>query len=145
MSTLLEELASPFDADIWTCAAICFTTLIIVLTLRLRRYISDGFLVVIGLSLENSASLSVYENSFRRKGYSMLGINALVLAWSLLVGTVLTNWYKMLLTMEMIIPKVYQSPWTSLMEVEGIRILMPSTHLVGVDFEATHQSTTPPI
>ncbi|OXA54415.1 hypothetical protein Fcan01_11884 [Folsomia candida] len=132
-STLLKELASPFDADIWTYAAIYFTTFIIIFTLMLRRDISDGFFVIVGLSLENSVSLSVYENSFRKKRSSMFGINALVIIWSIFVGTVLTNWYKTLFTMEMIIPTVYKSPWTGLMEVEGIRILMPFTPPGGVE------------
>ncbi|OXA40183.1 hypothetical protein Fcan01_24827 [Folsomia candida] len=124
-SEMLGSLSSPFDMISWACIGTCFTTVVLILTLTLGRYLSDGVFVVIGISLENSTSLPVYENRFTRKGYPSPGVCTLVAIWSIFVGTILRNWYKSCFTMELIVPTVYESPWTSVMDVEQIRILMP--------------------
>ncbi|OXA36974.1 hypothetical protein Fcan01_28257 [Folsomia candida] len=134
-STMLDALSSPFDNTSWAYMGISFITVVLVFTSILTRCSSNAILLVIGISLENSVSLSAFEAKFRQKAYSMVGVNTLYAIWTIMVGTVFTNWYKTLFTMEMIIPTVYKSPWTGLLEVEGIRILLPFTFFGGVNFE----------
>ncbi|OXA41999.1 hypothetical protein Fcan01_23312 [Folsomia candida] len=135
-STMLDALSSPFDDTSWAYLGICFVTVALLLISILRRCSSNAILLVLGISLENSVSLSHFETKFRRKRYSMVGVHSLFAIWTILVGTVFTNWYKTLFTMEMIVPTVYKSTWTSLMEVEGIRIFMPFFLLTGNAVEA---------
>ncbi|OXA43191.1 hypothetical protein Fcan01_22042 [Folsomia candida] len=135
-SATLTALSSPFDLTSWTCTGICFIMVVLILTSFLRKYISDTVFLIVGISLENSASLSVYETSFRQKGYSVFRVYTLVALWNILIGTILTNWYKTWFTMEMIVPVAYKSPWTSVMDAEGIKILMPFDLLTGKVFDS---------
>ncbi|OXA48923.1 hypothetical protein Fcan01_16167 [Folsomia candida] len=134
-SLMLAALSTPFDVTIWACISICFSIVVLILTSLLRRHISDAMLLLIGISLENSASLSVYETRFRQKRYPISGVCTLVALWTIFIGTILTNWYKTWFTMDLIVPAGYKSPWTSIMDVEGIKILMPFDLLAGNVFD----------
>ncbi|OXA43075.1 hypothetical protein Fcan01_21914 [Folsomia candida] len=137
-SAILGALSSPLDFSSWACTGISFAVVVLILTSILRRYISDAVLLVVGITLENSSLLSVYETRFSRKVYPTFGICTVVAIWTILVGTILTNWYKTWFTMEMIVPTIYESPWESVMDVEGIRILMPFGLLWGNAFDGIH-------
>ncbi|OXA36898.1 hypothetical protein Fcan01_28338 [Folsomia candida] len=135
-STMLDALSSPFDNTSWAYMGISFITVVLVFSSILTRCSSNAILLVVGISLENSVSLSAFEAKFRQKAYSMVGVNTLYAIWTIMVGTLLTNWYKTLFTMEMIVPTVYKSPWTGLLEFEGIRIFMPFTFFGGANLDS---------
>lgn len=103
-SAVFGALSSPLDTTSWAWVGICFLTLVLILTSMLKRHVSDAVFLAIGITLENSASLSVYEDIFRRRGYSTFGIYTLVAIWTIFIGTIMTNWYKTWFTMEMIVP-----------------------------------------
>ncbi|OXA43274.1 hypothetical protein Fcan01_21972 [Folsomia candida] len=130
-SGMLDSLSSPFDRTIWISMCVAFFAVVLIIIAVHGGYISDALLFVWGTSFENAVSLSFLETRFRLKGYGILGIYTVVIVWSILVGTITTNWYKTLFTMEMIVPMVYKSPWTVLMDVEGIRILLPFSFVLG--------------
>lgn len=68
-SDTLGTLSSPFDVTSWAYMAVCFIIVVLILTSILRRFISDALVIFVGISLENSGSLSAYEIGFKRKGY----------------------------------------------------------------------------
>ncbi|OXA39865.1 hypothetical protein Fcan01_25226 [Folsomia candida] len=124
---ILSALTSPLEGISWTLLASGFATVVIIMTALHTKVISDGVLLIIGISLENSVLLSrsIYEATFRREKHYLTGIYIIVAIWIVLVGSILTNWYKTWFTMEMIIPTIHQSPWESVMNVDGIRIMIP--------------------
>ncbi|OXA39276.1 hypothetical protein Fcan01_25880 [Folsomia candida] len=125
-SDILTTLSSPLDDWSWALLATHFTWVVLILILLPKQLNSDGILLMIGISLENSVlSGSIYKAKFKPTKYPLIGLNTFIGVWTLLVGTILTNWYKSIFTMEMIVPTMYRSPWTTVMDVEGIRILMP--------------------
>ncbi|OXA38663.1 hypothetical protein Fcan01_26537 [Folsomia candida] len=128
---MLGALSSPFDVASWACIIILFVLVVLILSIMLRRNMSDGMFLIIAISLETSISLSAYETKFRRNKYPMYGIRTLCLVWTIFVGTIFISWYKTWFTMEMIVPTVYESPWKSVMDVEGIQVLMPFDLLAG--------------
>ncbi|OXA47279.1 hypothetical protein Fcan01_17630 [Folsomia candida] len=123
----LTALTSPFDWEIWLFLVICFISISIILTILRKRLSSDGMLLIIGISLENSvlSSLSIYDLKKLSCNLDLPRIRAIIGIWTILVGTILTNWYKTYFTMEMIVPTKYESPWKSVMDVEDIQVLMP--------------------
>ncbi|OXA46281.1 hypothetical protein Fcan01_19257 [Folsomia candida] len=139
-SEMLESLSSPFDVTSWICIGICFITVVLILTSMLGRFITDGMLLVVGISLENSVldSISVYDAIHNRKGYPSFQTYFVTAIWTILAGTILTNWYKSVFTMEMIVPTIYKSPWTGVLGMEGIRILMPFNLLGGREFTSDY-------
>lgn len=54
----------------------------------------------------------------------LVALRAMMTIWTILVGIILTNWYKKCFTMEMMIPTRYESPWKSVMDIEDIKILL---------------------
>lgn len=82
---------------------ISFVIVVLILTSVLKRYTSDGLFLVVGLVLENSG-LSMYDTRCRQNGYPNFGMGTLVALWTILIGTILVNWYKTCFTMEMIVP-----------------------------------------
>ncbi|OXA49369.1 hypothetical protein Fcan01_15502 [Folsomia candida] len=120
-------LISPFDVASWTYALTFLIIMVLVLTVIHNKPVSDDVLLMVGISLENSVLLSrkIYEATFRCDKHYLIGLYTIVAIWIIFVGTILTNWYKTWFTMEMIIPTIYHSPWTSVMDVEGVHILMP--------------------
>ncbi|OXA42739.1 Leucine-rich repeat-containing protein 30 [Folsomia candida] len=121
-----SALTGPFDVSSWTILATSFIIVVIIFTSLRRNVISDGFFLVVGISLESSVLTlqTVYETTFRRKKHYLVGSYAIIAVWIVLMGTILTNWYKTWFTMEMIIPTKYKSPWDSVINNEGITVLM---------------------
>lgn len=130
---ILGTLSSPFDVTSWRYLGICMITVVLILTSILRRSTFDGLFLVVGLTLENSATLSVQEARPKVVGHTTFGVSTLVAIWSMLVGIILTNYYKTWFTMEMIVPTVYVSPWKNILD-EDIRIFMPFETLLGNAF-----------
>ncbi|OXA41036.1 hypothetical protein Fcan01_24267 [Folsomia candida] len=130
-SDILNALTSPLDGLSWTLLSTCFVTVVLILTgvfcASTSTVSSDRIFLVVGLTLESSVLLSrsIYEARFLRSRHELIGLYSIISVWILLVGTILTNWYKSWFTMEMIVPRTYKSPWTNVMDVEGFRILMP--------------------
>lgn len=124
-SAWLGALVSPFDYATWAYMGMCFTTVVLILTYMFTRYISDATFLTVGITLENSVSFSTYETRFRQKAYPTYGICTVIAIWTIFVGTLLTNWYKSIFMMEMIVPTVHESPWVSVVDVDRIRLLMP--------------------
>ncbi|OXA47186.1 hypothetical protein Fcan01_18007 [Folsomia candida] len=139
-SDILNTLTSPLDGISWILLGTCFITVALLLTAVLSNYStisSDRVILMVGLTLENAVLVSrnIYRAVFLKKRHESLGIYIIIAVWMILIGTILTNWYKSCFTIEMIIPKIYRSPWTSVMDVEGIRILMPFSLLNEDDFQ----------
>ncbi|OXA41465.1 Parvalbumin beta [Folsomia candida] len=125
-SNIVKPLSSPLDEWSWALPATYFISVVLILTLLWKQVNSDGIFLMIGISLENSVlSSSDYQTKLKPTNSSLIGLNTIIGVWILLVGTILTNWYKSIFTMEIIVPTLYHSPWTTVMDVEGIRILMP--------------------
>lgn len=106
-------LSSPFDIVSWAYLGTSFAIVIVILTALHRKVVSDDVLILVGISLENSvlSSRTIYEAIIRTERHRMIGLYVIISIWTLLIGTILTNWYKTWFTMEMIIPMKYQSPW----------------------------------
>ncbi|OXA36751.1 hypothetical protein Fcan01_28489 [Folsomia candida] len=119
-------LTTPFDLTCCTLLAISFATVVTILTILRPKILSDGVLIAVGLSLENSV-LSPYatEATFIQKKHQSLGLYGIHALWMILIGTVLTNWYKTWFTMEMIIPTKYHSPLESVMDDDGFQVMLP--------------------
>ncbi|OXA47179.1 hypothetical protein Fcan01_18008 [Folsomia candida] len=130
-SGILNTLTSPFDRASWTLLGICCITVVAILTSVVSNcsnsVFSDSIFLVAGLTMESSVLLSrrIFEARFFGNKHESIGLYTIVGLWMILVGTILTNWYKSCFTIEMIVPRIYESPWTSVTDVEGIRILMP--------------------
>ncbi|OXA46114.1 hypothetical protein Fcan01_19263 [Folsomia candida] len=137
---MVSALTSPFDKTSWRLLAASFYIVVLILTALHRKAISDWVFIVLGISVESSVlpSPRFYEAALRREERSLIGIYRIVAIWILMVGTILTNWYKTWFTMEMIIPTKYESPWERVMDVEGIQVLMPLRLL-----EGAHHDTMP--
>ncbi|OXA37913.1 hypothetical protein Fcan01_27316 [Folsomia candida] len=106
----------------WACLGICFTTIVFVLTAVVhRKLISDSIYLVVGITIENSVlvSNSNYKAKIKGKKYRLAGLYMIIAVWTLLVGTILTNWYKTTFTMEMIVPTIYKSPWSESARLAG--------------------------
>ncbi|OXA54629.1 putative RNA-directed DNA polymerase from transposon BS, partial [Folsomia candida] len=139
-SDMLNTLTSPFDRVSWALLVTCFSTVVLILTAVLSNcgeISSDRIFLVVGLTLESSVLVSrtIYEARFLRNRHESVGLYTIIAVWILLVGTVLTNWYKSCFTIEMIVPRTYHSPWTSVTDVEGVRILVPFNLLDEYDSE----------
>ncbi|OXA42469.1 hypothetical protein Fcan01_23000 [Folsomia candida] len=111
-TAMLSALTSPFDDTIWTCLGIGFAMVVLILRIVWKKVISDSVYLVIGITVENSvlASNSINKSRLREKRHLSIGPYTIVAVWILLVGTILTNWYKTIFTMEMIVPTIYKSP-----------------------------------
>ncbi|OXA47184.1 hypothetical protein Fcan01_18005 [Folsomia candida] len=144
-SDILSTLTSPFDGVSWTLLITCFVTVVLLLTAVLcncSAVSSDRVILMVGLTLESSvlASRAIYEAKFSQRKHESIGMYTIIAVWIILVGTILTNWYKSCFTIEMIVPRIYKSPWTSVMDVEGIRILVPFSFLDEYDSLTVHNA-----
>lgn len=132
--SVISALTDPFDGASWIFLASNFAAVVTILkALSNTQATSDGVLHVIGVSLENSGIS--FRTIYGAKVHYLIGIYAITAVWMLLVGTILTNWYKTWFTMDMIIPKIYQTPWASVMDVEGVKVLMPLFLLDEYDYD----------
>lgn len=121
-SVVLSELLVPFDMTVWLCAMASLVAGIVLLTAALDNFISKGILLTIGMCLENSVLGYL---SYNKPTKFQVAVRTQITILALLEGTLLSNFYKTYFTMEMIVPKIYKSPWNGVMNVEGIKIIMP--------------------
>ncbi|OXA41038.1 hypothetical protein Fcan01_24265 [Folsomia candida] len=136
-SVILSELMAPYDIGVWLCILASLIAVIVLLIASLDNFISRGILLTVGICLENSVLgyLSTYKSIKYR-----VGVCTLITTLALLGGTLLSNFYKTYFTLEMIVPKMYQSPWNSVMNVEEIKILMPFDLLDEQDLQSANLS-----
>lgn len=117
-SSLLSALTSPFDFSAWLCFLASLLLVAILLTTSQNKFSSDGAQLAVGVMLESSV-LSLLK--FPKKYH----ISLVVIFWTLFGGTVLPNLYKTVFTIEMIFPTRYTAPWEGLLDIDGVKALMP--------------------
>ncbi|OXA41055.1 hypothetical protein Fcan01_24341 [Folsomia candida] len=125
----LSSLTTPFDKATWICLMISHFTAILLLTSISEKLDFNEAFLVIGVSLENSV-LSTY-----RPGKCILSLRMVIAVWAIITATMLSNIYKTCFTMEMILPTTYRTLLNSVMDVEGMKVLMPINLLDDNDFE----------
>lgn len=123
---IMSSLISPFDLASWVCIVLTLLIVVLILTALVVPPGLNGVRVAIGICLENSVldKLNSFQSRFPGQG-DILGVHLLIGMWVVLTGTVLTNWYKTILTMEMIVPATYHTPWESLFDIEELQVLLP--------------------
>ncbi|OXA46078.1 hypothetical protein Fcan01_19157 [Folsomia candida] len=121
-TTIFSGITSPFDSLSWTAIGISFIIVVLILTVTRGKFVSDGFFFIIAISLESSVPSSGAASLSKQK---CSGSYFIIILWTFLVGTISSNWYKTAFTMEMIVPTMYTSPWKSVVDVEGSKILIP--------------------
>ncbi|OXA39652.1 hypothetical protein Fcan01_25457 [Folsomia candida] len=117
-SSLLYALTSPFGNLAWICFITSFLAVTIFLSGSQKKFGSAGFRLAVGIMLESSV---LYLLKFPKK----YEISLVVGIWIILAGTLLTNWYKTAFTIEMIVPITHGAPWYGLLNIEGVKVLMP--------------------
>ncbi|OXA39721.1 hypothetical protein Fcan01_25468 [Folsomia candida] len=117
-SSLLYALTSPFGNLAWICFIVSFLVVTIVLSGSQKKFGSVGFRLAVGIMLESSV---LYLLKFPKK----YEISVVVGIWIILAGTLLTSWYKTAFTIEMIVPITHRAPWEGLLNIEGMKVLMP--------------------
>ncbi|OXA39696.1 ATP-binding cassette sub-family A member 13 [Folsomia candida] len=124
--TGLASLISPFDLTGWIYFSASFILVTLILSLLPVKPSLYGFFFVIWITLENSGSenLTIFQARFHGRKH-VLGFYMVISLWIILIGTILTNWYKTSFTMELILPVEYRLPWKSILDLDGIRVLVP--------------------
>ncbi|OXA39661.1 hypothetical protein Fcan01_25464 [Folsomia candida] len=117
-SSLLNALSTPFGNSAWICFVTSFLAVTIFLSASQKKFGSAGFRLAVGIMLESSV---LYLLKFPKK----YEISLVVGIWIVLAGTLLTNWYKTAFTIEMIVPITHGAPWNGLLNIEGVKVLMP--------------------
>lgn len=124
-SSTLSALTSPFDNVTWIVILLTFTSLTI---LGDQRGSNSNMLLLrglfsFGICVENSV-LSAYQSRlFGRQRYPTEKLVTGLFA--ILIGSILTNWYKTCFTKEMIVPAIYTSTWRTAFDVRHFTILIP--------------------
>ncbi|OXA44943.1 hypothetical protein Fcan01_20224 [Folsomia candida] len=123
---ILTSLISPFDSESWLCIGLSVLIIILILSALLVPVGLEGGRVTIGICLENSVldKLKSFEERFTGQ-HEIVGVRILIGMWVLLAGTALTNWYKSIFTMEITAPAAYHPSWQSLLDIEGVQVLLP--------------------
>ncbi|OXA48637.1 hypothetical protein Fcan01_16493 [Folsomia candida] len=120
-SNMWSPLVTPFQLVVW--ALVCINILVIVLFLRVPGSDINVKLLVVGILMENSILLNVdskvkdlwWKHSFRlSSGF-----------FTILFGTILTNYYKTSFTMEMIVPAEKFAMWRTLMDMKNFTFYIP--------------------
>lgn len=133
-SSWVSVLSSPFDKSSWISLSVCFAAVAAILSwFPSGRLNLIGAFVLMGISLENSV-LGVYQKKLLVCRWNrFFGLAILIGGWTMLCGTLLTNWYKTVFTMEMILPVRYPPPWTSVMNIDKLEVIMPFQLFVGTE------------
>ncbi|OXA40832.1 hypothetical protein Fcan01_24232 [Folsomia candida] len=114
-------LFSPFDGETWLCILLSFTLTSLLISLLLKSYsVLSGAFLPFGILVESSVL----------SGINLSKVNAtachlLIGIWVVMIGTVLTNWYKTSFTMEMIVPEDVTAPWRTFIDVADFNFFIP--------------------
>lgn len=114
-----RALSDPLDGPTWTLMVTSFTAVILFFAL-----IPDSnWFITLGVLLENSVVGEPKSVTRGMPGYTT-GVEAVLLLWTVLVGTVLTNWYKSAFTIDMIRPVAVLAPWENITGFKNVRMAM---------------------
>ncbi|OXA48543.1 hypothetical protein Fcan01_16195 [Folsomia candida] len=118
----LYALVTPFDWATWACIVISF---LLCLVICLFITAKNGLFNIDGMAMGDSFS----------------GVRMLIAIRVILVGTVLSNWYTTIFTMEMIVPVTYVSTWNNLVQdVEGLQVMIPFSLLDEIEIDTSNMS-----
>lgn len=115
-NSVYTSLFSPFDSDVWFTFIVFFVTNCAFLYIITKKKIL-GF-VLLGSSLEISIMDEIILPTSN-------GVRFIIGIWIVLVGTMLTNWYKSVYTMELIAPFQPYVPWKYVWDIVGFSMYFP--------------------
>ncbi|OXA48214.1 hypothetical protein Fcan01_16970 [Folsomia candida] len=117
----LKQIFTPFQTNVW----IGITVIILILISLLVSVQLDVRLVFLmaGILLENSVLIPYEKKISGRKFHT--GFKIMLGSYSILFGTVLTNYYKTSFTKEMIIPVKQTAPWQTILDIKNFTFYIP--------------------
>ncbi|OXA48979.1 hypothetical protein Fcan01_16338 [Folsomia candida] len=123
---ILHALTSPLTTHSWIYLTFSLSIILLLVNVSRSKIGFEGALILIGVCLESSVldRLESYKRTLPMN-YLSLRVHFLLGVWTILIGTVLTNWYKAFFTIEMIVPATYPPPWTSFLDIDGMQAYLP--------------------
>ncbi|OXA54460.1 hypothetical protein Fcan01_10994 [Folsomia candida] len=128
-TSAFAQLFTPFQKIAWVFVA--FSIFVILTFLNVPKFDSCVTFLVVGIILENSVLLSYDEmlpRNWRKHSFRVCSG-----FFSLIFGTLLTNWYKTSFTKEMIIPTEQTAPWRTIFDIKNLTFYIPYETLMTPD------------